>query len=269
MSSSGWSCVAVVEPLAADDAQAGAVRPAERRDRLGQLDRLANRRSRGRARDGRSGARRRARRRRRAAAEPVVEVDRRAGTSSSSRIVDRRLDVAQAAAALGARAPSSRSASRQDPAVRAQRGGRGRRSASARRRSSPRSIVTPRDVVVAIGAGLVGEQAARRSRRAARRADRTDGHRRASAGRPRLVLPALVGDSVVVVGRPRSSARSSARRSSSSAMPFLMLCSVLTTSPSRPTRTPTAYSSAPRRIVVGVAVRRRRRSGGSRPRPPG
>ena len=34
----------LVEPAAADDAQAGAIRPAERRDRLGQLDRLADRR---------------------------------------------------------------------------------------------------------------------------------------------------------------------------------------------------------------------------------
>ena len=33
---------ALVEPLAADDAQAGAVRPAQRRDRLGQRDRLAD-----------------------------------------------------------------------------------------------------------------------------------------------------------------------------------------------------------------------------------
>ena len=44
MSSSGWSCIALVERQTADDAQARAVRPAERGDRLGQRDRLADRR---------------------------------------------------------------------------------------------------------------------------------------------------------------------------------------------------------------------------------
>src|SRR4029079_11894217 len=45
-----------------------------------------------------------------------------------------------------------------------------------------------------------------------------------------------------------SSARRSDRRASSRSIPRLMLCRVLTTSPSRPTSTLTAYSSAPRRI---------------------
>ena len=54
--------------------------------------------------------------------------------------------------------------------------------------------------------------------------------------------------------RPSSSAtRSAARRSSSRAMPFLMLWSVLTTSPSRPTSTPTRVLVRAAPDLVGVA----------------
>ena len=89
--------LAVVEPPAADDAQARAVRAAQRRDRLGQLDRLADRRLEvelvvvGQARD----------------VGLVVDRQRPAGRQVERRQVlllepdlDRELDVAQAAAAL-------------------------------------------------------------------------------------------------------------------------------------------------------------------------
>ena len=91
---------AVVEPLAADDAQARAVR----RGRAARSARRAGsprgRRSRGRARGGRSGGRRRARRRVRRSAAPVVEVDR-GQVLLLDPDLDRDLDVAEAAAALG------------------------------------------------------------------------------------------------------------------------------------------------------------------------
>ena len=91
----------------------------------------------------------------------------------------------------------------------------------------------------------------RRSRRAAPRvAARRHRVALGRLGRPR---PPTVPRAVPPRPGRRPRARASARRSSSIAMPFLMLCSVLTTSPSRPTSTPTAYSSAPRRISSASA----------------
>ena len=134
----------------------------------------------------------------------------------------------------------------------------------ARRRSSARSIVDARDRVGC---------------------DRRPDHRRAAGdvpGEQPVVRPARVTASRWTARPPCpprspappsspssiSSVPSDERRSSRRSMPFLMLWSVLTTSPSRPTRTPTAYSSAPRRIS-SARDRRRRRSRGSPRRPPG
>ena len=124
--------LALVEPQAADDAQARAIRPAERRDRLGQLDRLA---------DGRLevelvvvGQ----------AGDVGLVVDRQwpAGRQVERRQVfllepdlDGELDVAQAAAALE-REGGPQVGVGEDPAVGPQRAGRGRR--SARRAAGPR-----------------------------------------------------------------------------------------------------------------------------------
>ena len=71
-------------------AQARAVGPAERGDRLGQLDRLADRAARARARGGRSAGRSRARRRGRAGLPVAMSIAGRA--SSSSARLERQLD---------------------------------------------------------------------------------------------------------------------------------------------------------------------------------
>ena len=64
----------------------------------------------------------------------------------------------------------------------------------------------------------------------------------------RLVLPVALVEALPSTAPAAAVSTSAARRSSSRAMPFLMLWSVFRTSPSRPSSTLTAYSSAPRRI---------------------
>ena len=130
----GVVVLALVEPQAADDAQARAVRAAERGDRLGQQDRLADRASRDRARGDRSGgatsgsssSRQRARRSRgRGRQVFLLDPD-----------VDRDDDLAQAAAALEGERGRRGSASARMPRFVRSETDRGRR--SARRAGGPR-----------------------------------------------------------------------------------------------------------------------------------
>ena len=259
MSSSAWSCVAGLERLAAVDAQPRAVRPAQRGDRLGQDDRVATGRLEvqlvvvGQAQrvglvvEGRPACR--------------CEVDRRQVLLVGLE-VERDLDGLEAAGALarerGRRGPRRRgrrgSCARAGPRPRSARSGRGRRAArSGRRRTAywrsdptarPSSPATFQMRGPSVGRAVMGGPAAPRP--PARRAQ--------PPRRP------------TVERRPPRRTRS-ARRSSSIAMPFLMLWSVLTTSPSRPTSTSTAYSSAPRRISSASCVRLADDRAGPRPRP--
>ena len=115
------------------------------------------------------------------------------------------------------------------------------------------------DGVVADRAGASRRAARRRSRRAARRPRLAARDRRRSSpdGLRQPSSSATLGGLVVEPSSgpipSSSSARRSARRASSRSIPFLMLWSVLTTSPSSPTRTLTAYSSAPRRTSSASA----------------
>ena len=217
MSSSGWSCDALVEPAAADDAQARAVRPAQRRDRLGQLDRLADRASRGRARDGRSGGRRRARRRSAAAGRwpgpgPAGTPPRGGGRPGSvisrrQRLHSRREGRLEVGRGRGSRGSCAGA-------------GPGRRSARPESRSSPRSMRDAGDLGMPFRAGLVGQQPGDvPGERAVARwpavtARVLDGSAASSSQRSASPPP---------VPSAASSAASAARRSSSRAMPFLML----------------------------------------------
>src|SRR6185369_9500267 len=241
---------AVHEALAADRAQAGAVRTAERRDRLGELDRLP---------DGGleielvvgSQAER-------LVALAGLRPDRGAGVDVDrgqclllDPDLDRDLDVAKAAGAFG-RDRRREVGGDDQAAVRAgetdaalDRVGQTEVVAEVDRRAG--------DLVVAGRAGLVrqetrdvpeewrGEGPARGHRRTGSWASSSSNS--GSAGQP------ASGSSVPF----SSSARRSARRASSRSMPRLMLWRVLTTSPSSPTRTLTAYSSAPRRTSSASA----------------
>ena len=244
---------ALVEPAAADDAQARAVRPAQRRDRLGQLDRLADRRLEVQLVVVGQAQRRRARRR-----------------SASGRPVARSSDGRYSSCDAGRR-PGTVMSRRQ----RLHSSCEGRRAGRACARI-PRFVRSEADAAVdRLGeAQVLAEVDARRRRprrSGRRRARRPAGRRRSRRaarrrGRPRsprvagrlgrLVLPAA-RLAAVRRRRRRASAAIAARRSSSRAMPFLMLWSVLTTSPSSPTSTLTAYSSAPRRISSASRARRR------------
>ena len=179
------------------------------------------------------------------------EVERRQELLLESQL-DREVDVAQAAAALerergrrgrrAARIPrfvrSSRTRAvdrraRREVVAEVDRRRRGSRDVRSAPRSSPRSPAT-----FQVSGPSTGR---RRGHRVVRR-------------RLRLVLPGLAVDLVIGVAGSLGR-RSAARRSSRSAIPFLMLWSVLTTSPSSPTSTLTAYSSAPRRISSASRAR--------------
>ena len=242
MSSSGWSWSPAVERLAADDAQPRAVRPAERRDRLGEDDRLADRRL--------------------EVHLVVVGQAQRVGlVVDGHRLAGREVDRRQVLlVGSRGRAGSSRSARQrlQSPASAVVR------SASAR---MPRFVRDSRTAPVDRRGQdeVVGQVDPDVLRPAYSRSDPTASARspatfqmsglvrsggRSWAGRGCAASSGSSAQLAVVARRaaPRRPATRSARRSSSIAIPFLMLWRVLTTSPSRPTSTPTAYSSAPRRI---------------------
>ena len=107
------------------------------------------------------------------------------------------------------------------------------------------------DLVVAGGPGLLPQQAGdvpgERLADRSLRGHRCTGCEASSSASSHVVAVARPASSPGEVGAIGRVERGSARRSSRSEMPFLMLWSVLTTSPSSPTRTLTAYSSAPRR----------------------
>ena len=209
MSSTGWSWIAVVEPLAADDAQAGAVRPAERRDRLGQQDRLADRRSRGRARGGRSGGRRRARRRSAAGGRSRGRAP--AGTPPAKRMSTGKSDLAQAAAALEVeRRRGGRASARMPRLVRTRRTRPAIGSAS--RRSSPRSIRTSS---TSRTRSAPGSSASRPATFQASGASSGPLAVTAAGGRLRRLVPS-VGSAAAAVDAPRPRARRAARRASRS-----------------------------------------------------
>src|SRR6478672_10885029 len=228
----------LLERQAADDAQALAIRAMKRRDRLGQLDRLADGRLQvefvvvGQAGDVRL----------------VVDRQGAAGRQVECREVllleadlDGEFDVAQTAAALESERRSEVRVG-QDPAV-----GPEQPDPAIDRAREPQVLAQiDRDVLDledAIRTGIVGQQAGdvpgeRPVVRPARpHRELLDGWTASSSHR-----------SPAPPSSPVSSVSSDERRSSSRVIPFLMLWSVLTTSPSRPTSTPTAYSSAPARI---------------------
>src|SRR6266542_2876382 len=101
----------------------------------------------------------------------------------------------------------------------------------------------PGDRKGAAGAGALGEQASDVERQLAARVALPHGRTASAAAPSSLKSKSPASPSLA----PPSTTSSAARRSSRRAIPFLMLCSVRTTSPSRPMRTAAAYSSAPRR----------------------
>ena len=123
------------------------------------------------------------------------------------------------------------------------------------------------DLVVAVGAGLRRRAARRRSRRAARRRGRAVTGRLACDGSSASSSQASSSGSPSS-GRARRR-RASARRSSSIAIPFLMLWSVLTTSPSSPTRTLDGVLVGAAADLVGIVVGVGDDLRGSAPRRPG
>ena len=174
--------------------------------------------------------------------------------SSSSLDLERDVDRRAGSDCTPARGPCVSSASARIAAVRPGEADRARRSAR-RARSSRQVDRDAGDVVVAVGAGSLGEQPGdvpgeRLVWPGSSRVTGADGSSASSSrrsSRPRRAASTL--------GR-RASA--SARRSSSSAMPFLMLWSVLTTSPSSPTRTLDRVLVGAAPDLVGVARARRR-----------
>ena len=243
MSSSGWSWTPSSSGRPQTMHRPGQSGRSERRDRLGQLDRLA---------DGRlevelvvvgQAERRRARRRPAAAGRSPgrarAGIPPRTGSRPGRRC-------RAGSGCTRARGPSAgRRAARIPRLVRSRRTrpsiGRGEREVVAE---------VDRDAVDLVDRGRRRRSSASSPatfQTSGPSSDAARGHRVAAGRLGRLVLPSLAGAvrrRRSVVRRPRASAR----RSSSRAMPFLMLWRVLTTSPSRPTRTLTAYSSAPRRI---------------------
>ena len=158
----------LVEPAPADDAQPGAVGPAERRDRLGEQDRLADRRLElelvmvGQARDVRFVVGRQ---------RPSADEIERRQVFLLEPDVDRMVDVAQTAAAFELeRRPQVRV--REDPAV-----GPEEPDPAGDRLGKPKVLTKIdrgiADLVDAIGARIVRQQSPRYSRPAARRRDRS------------------------------------------------------------------------------------------------
>ena len=246
----GMVVVAGLERLAADDAQARAVRPAQRRDRLGQRDRLDDRRLEvelvvvGQAQrvglvvDGDRLAGR--------------EVDRRAGTPRGSR------GRAGSTAPAGSGCTRPRARSSRPASARTPRFVRVSRTVPVDRRGQD-------EVVGQVDAGRPGRRSARSAPTASASRPATFQTSGPSVGRAVMGGPAAPRPPPrrpsrrrpIVERRPPRGTRS-ARRSSSIAMPFLMLWSVLTTSPSRPTSTLDRVLVGAAADLVGVAGAPRR-----------
>src|SRR6185436_17799369 len=155
--------------------------------------------------------------------------------------LDRVVDLPQAAAALQ-REGGAQVGRCQDPAVRALEP-----DPAGDRRGEPQVVEVDADVVDRVDAlrpGRVGQQPGDVPGECVV-AGAVRGQRREDVGSGASSSQASASPVAAGAGPAPSS---DARRSSSSAIPFLILPSVFSTSPSRPTSTLTAYSSAPPRI---------------------
>ena len=190
MSSSGWSCSPSSSRHAADDAQARAVRAAQRRDRLGQLDRLADRRLEVELVVVGQAQRRRARRRPAAAGRSSGRAT--AGTPPARSDLDRDSRCRAGSGCTRARAPSCRSGVGEDARGWSRAAGPGRRSARPARgprrgRSSTPSTVVGRGRRPASSAEQAGDVPGERPVRS----DGRSTSPRAAGRLGRLVLPSL------------------------------------------------------------------------------